>query len=146
MWQEPYLWWMAFGFMLLIVEMVTGTFFFLAVAAAAFATTGVAWLSGDYAIQWIAFSISSILALIIWQKIRPTTKHHKTDAASALNNRTRHLIGRQAILTEPISNGVGRINVDDSWWKVTGEDLPVGTHVQVIAVHDMVLTVEKVQK
>ncbi|MCC6375203.1 MAG: NfeD family protein [Moraxellaceae bacterium] len=145
MWQEPYLWWMAFGFLLLIVEMITGTFFFLAVAAAAFMTTGVAWLSNDYATQWIAFSISSILALVVWQKLRPTTKHHKTDAASGLNNRTRHLVGRQAILTEPISNGIGRINVDDSWWKVVCvDDMPIGTHIKVTAVHDMILTVEKV--
>ena len=144
MWQEPYLWWMAFGFLLLIVEMITGTFFFLAVAAAAFMTTGVAWITNDYAAQWIAFSIASVLALVVWHKLRPTAAHHKTDAASGLNNRTRHLIGRQAILTEPINNGVGRINVDDSWWRVTGDDMPIGTHVKVAAVHDMMLTVEKV--
>lgn len=144
MWQEPYLWWMAFGFLLLIVEMITGTFFFLAVAAAAFATTGVAWFSNDYATQWIAFSVSSVLALVVWHTLRPTAKQHQTDAASGLNNRVRHLIGRQAILNEPISNGIGRINVDDSWWKVTGEDMPIGTHVKVIAVQDMILTVQKV--
>jgi membrane protein implicated in regulation of membrane protease activity len=60
-----------------------------------------------------------------------------------LNNRLAHLINRQAVLAEPITNGVGRINIDDSWWKVTGEDLPVGTPVRVTAIHDMTLTVEK---
>ena len=47
------------------------------------------------------------------------------------------------MLSEPITNGVGRVNIDDSWWKVTGEDLPTGTHVRVTAIHDMTLTVEK---
>lgn len=145
MWQEPYWLWAAFACLLLIVEMLTGTFFFLAMAAAAAGTTVVAYFSQDYLSQWVAFAVLSVIALLVWKKIRPAHQPHH-DAASALNNRTRHLIGRQAILMEPISNGVGRINVDDSWWKVTGEDLPVGTHVQVIAVHDMVLTVEKVQK
>ena len=143
MWQEPYWLWAAFACLLLIVEMLTGTFFFLAIAAAAFGTTVVAYFSQDYLSQWVAFALLSVMALLLWQKIRPTNHGHH-DPASGLNNRTRHLIGRQAILSEPISNGVGRINVDDSWWKVTGEDLPVGTHVKVIAVHDMVLTVEKV--
>ena len=143
MWQEPYWLWAAFACLLLIVEMLTGTFFFLAIAAAAFGTTVVAYFSQDYLSQWVAFALLSVIALLLWKKIRPINHGHH-DAASGLNNRTRHLIGRQAILSEPISNGVGRINVDDSWWKVTGEDLPVGTHVKVIAVHDMVLTVEKV--
>ncbi|HNI63490.1 MAG TPA: NfeD family protein [Agitococcus sp.] len=145
MWQEPYWLWAAFACLLLIVEMLTGTFFFLAIAAAAFGTTAIAYFSQDYLTQWVVFAALSVIALVLWKKLRPTHQHSH-DAASGLNNRTRHLIGRQAILSEPISNGVGRINVDDSWWKVTGEDLPVGTHVQVIAVHDMVLTVEKVQK
>lgn len=145
MWQDPYWLWAAFACLLLIVEMLTGTFFFLAMAAAATGTTIVAYFSPDYLSQWVAFAILSVIALLLWQKMRPTHQHSH-DAASGLNNRTRHLIGRQAILTEPISNGIGRINVDDSWWKVTGEDLPVGTHVKVIAVHDMVLTVERVQK
>lgn len=145
MWQEAYLWWTAFGFLLLIVEMITGTFFFLAIAAAAFMTAAVAWLMSDYLVQWVAFSIFSILALLLWNKLRPTTELHQSDAASNLNNRTRHLVGRQATLSEPISNGIGRINVDDSWWKVRCvDDMPIGTRVCVTAVHDMILTVEKV--
>ena len=143
MWHEPYLWWAAFGFLLLIVEMITGTFFFLAIAAAAFMTVAVAWLIGDYLVQWVAFSVFAMICLLIWKKMRPAHPPHH-DAASALNNRTRHLIGRQAVLTEPISNGIGRINIDDSWWKVAGEDLPVGTHVKVVSVHEMILNVEKV--
>lgn len=143
MWQDPYWLWAAFACLLLIVEMLTGTFFFLAMAAAAVGTTLVAYFSPDYLSQWVAFAILSVFALVLWKKMRPIHQHSH-DAASGLNNRTRHLIGRQAVLTEPISNGIGRINVDDSWWKVTGENLPVGTHVKVTAVHDMVLTVEKV--
>ncbi len=142
MWQEPYLWWAAFGFVLLIVEMVTGTFFFLAIAAAAFVTTGVAWLTQDIITQWVSFAVFSMIALVLWQKLRPNHSHSH-DAASQLNNRLAHLMNRQAVLSEPITNGVGRINIDDSWWKVTGEDLPIGTHVRVTAIHDMTLTVEK---
>ncbi|PTQ86742.1 NfeD family protein [Agitococcus lubricus] len=142
MWQEPYAWWAAFGFLLLIIEMLSGTFFFLAIAAAAFLTTFVAVLSTDYLGQWVAFAGFSVMTLVLWYKFRPATHQH--DAASSLNNRTRHLVGRQVILSEPIVNGVGRVNIDDSWWKASGADMPVGTHVKVMAVHDMILTVEKV--
>lgn len=143
MWQEPYLWWAAFGFLLLIVEMITGTFFFLAVAAAAFGTTLIAYITADYLLQWAGFATFSIIALVLWKKLRKKPQYQH-DAASGLNNRMRHLIGRQATLTEPISNGIGRINVDDSWWKVTGADMPIGTHIKVTAINEMILTVEKV--
>ena len=142
MWQEPYLWWAAFGFLLLIIEMLSGTFFFLSVAAAALITTGIAWLTTDYLTQWVSFAILSIVALVLWKKLRPTPQHDN-DAASQLNNRLAHLVNRQAVLSEPITNGFGRVNIDDSWWKVTGEDLPTGAHVRVTAIHDMTLTVEK---
>ena len=48
MWQEPYWLWAAFACLLLIVEMLTGTFFFLAIAAATFGTTAIAYFSQDY--------------------------------------------------------------------------------------------------
>lgn len=143
MWQEPYLWWAAFGFILLIVEMITGTFFFLAIAVAAFITTFTAWLTHDLFTQWVCFAVAGILSIVLWQQLRHKHKTNTHDAASKLNNRLAHLINRQAVLSEPITNGVGRINIDDSWWKVTGEDLPVGTPVRVTAIHDMTLTVEK---
>ena len=143
MWQEPYLWWAAFGFILLIVEMVTGTFFFLAIAVAAFITTFAAWLTQDLITQWVCFAVAGILSIVLWQQLRHKHKTTTHDAASKLNNRLAHLINRQAVLSEPITNGVGRINIDDSWWKVTGEDLPVGTPVRVTAIHDMTLTVER---
>lgn len=144
MWQEPYLWWAAFGFALLIVEMLTGTLFCLALAAAAFATTGIAVLTDDQLGQWAGFACASVIALLVWKRLPRKPHEHKTnDAASSLNNRLRHLHGRQAVLTEAIINGSGRINIDDSWWQVTGVDMPAGTHVRVTAVHDMILTVEK---
>lgn len=143
MWQEPYLWWAAFGFLLLIIEMLSGTFFFLSVAAAALITTGIAWLTTDYLTQWVSFAILSIVALVLWKKLRPTPQHDN-DAASQLNNRLAHLVNRQAVLSEPMTNGVGRINIDDSWWKVTGADLPIGTAVRVTAIQGMTLTVEKI--
>jgi membrane protein implicated in regulation of membrane protease activity len=97
----------------------------------------------DYLTQWVSFAVLSIIALVLWKKLRPV-HNHSHDAASKLNNRLAHLMNRQAVLSEPITHGVGRINIDDSWWKVTGEDMPVGTQVRVIAIHDLVLTVEKV--
>ena len=51
-------------------------------------------------------------------------------------SRAHGLIGRQFVLTSPIANGIGTMAVDDSVWRVTGPDLPVGAKVKVAAVVD----------
>lgn len=144
MWNELWVWWLALGFGLLIVEMLTGTLFFLCLAPAAFATAVAAWLVADLYVQWICFAGSGVVALYAWRQLRPKSHAATHDAASGLNNRTRHLVGRQSVLVEPVSNGQGRINIDDSWWQVAcSQDLPAGTHVRVTGVHEMILSIEK---
>lgn len=141
---EPWMWWLAFGFALLIIEMLSGTFFFLCLAPAAFATAAVAWLVGNLYVQWICFAAAGCLALAVWYNIRRGSRPGPHDAASSLNNRTRHLIGRKSVLVEPVTNGQGRINIDDSWWQVScSQELPAGAHVRVTGVHEMILTIEK---
>jgi membrane protein implicated in regulation of membrane protease activity len=61
-----------------------------------------------------------------------------------LNRRREQLIGRTATLTEPISDGRGRIHLGDTIWSVSGPDLPAGTRVRVKAVIDAELVVEPV--
>ncbi len=144
MWEQPFVGWLALGFALLITEMLTGTLFFLCLAPAAFATAAVAWLVSDPYTQWICFATAGFLSLFAWRHLRRKIKPTAHDAASGLNNRTRHLVGRESVLAEPVVNGRGRVNIDDSWWQVTAaHDLPAGTHVRVTAVHEMILTIEK---
>ena len=46
-------------------------------------------------------------------------------------------------LTEKVE-GRGRVNLDDTYWKVIGPDLPAGTRVKVIGSDGRQLTVEPV--
>lgn len=62
-----------------------------------------------------------------------------------LNSRTGRLLGREATLVEPISEGVGRIQIDDSLWRVEGPDLPQGAKVRVTGARGAVLEVEPVR-
>ena len=62
-----------------------------------------------------------------------------------LNRRTRRLIGREAVLTQAIVNGRGRIAIEDSWWSVEGPDLPEASRVRIIGAKGSVLAVEPVQ-
>lgn len=49
--------WAAAGFVLVIVELLTGTFYLLMLGMAAFAAAGAAWLGYDFAVQSIVGSV-----------------------------------------------------------------------------------------
>ena len=60
-----------------------------------------------------------------------------------MNRRGEQYIGRNFTLEHPIVNGVGKIQVDDSIWKIRGEDCAVGTRVRVTGVDGTIMLVEK---
>jgi len=53
-------------------------------------------------------------------------------------------MGRRTTLLKAITNGAGKVRIDDSVWDVTGPDLPQGTHVVITGVSGSTLTVEAV--
>jgi membrane protein implicated in regulation of membrane protease activity len=59
-----------------------------------------------------------------------------------LNRRGEQYVGRVFTLEEAIVNGVGKIKVDDSIWKVMGEDMDDGGKVKVIGIDGTVFKVE----
>jgi membrane protein implicated in regulation of membrane protease activity len=63
-----------------------------------------------------------------------------------LNQRGQQYTGRIFTLDQPIVNGVGKVEVDDSSWRVKGPDLPAGTHVQVVGVDGVVFVVESAEQ
>ena len=59
-----------------------------------------------------------------------------------LNRRGEQYIGRVFTLDVAIVNGQGKVRVDDTTWKVQGDDCPVGTRVRVHGVDGVVLLVK----
>ena len=134
-------WWILAG-LLLILELTAPAFFFLwlGIAAGAVGLILLVFPSIDLETQLILFAITSIVAVLAWRRYRearPVT----TDQPN-LNRRGQQYIGRVFSLTSPITNGVGKVTVDDSTWKVKGPDLPEGTHIKVTGVDGVVFKVE----
>ena len=50
-------------------------------------------------------------------------------------SRAHALMGREFFLDKAM-RGFGSIRVDDSLWRVAGEDMPTGTRVRVVAIED----------
>ncbi|HEB59794.1 MAG TPA: NfeD family protein [Gammaproteobacteria bacterium] len=93
----------------------------------------------DWKLQWGIFAVLSVASILAW---RYYLKRHPTPTEQpVLNRRGEQYVGRTFTLEEPIVNGNGKIRVDDSTWKIEGEDCPVGTKVEVTGVDGVILKV-----
>ncbi|HHO67888.1 MAG TPA: NfeD family protein, partial [Gammaproteobacteria bacterium] len=59
-----------------------------------------------------------------------------------LNRRGEQYIGRVFTLETPLVNGMGKIRIDDTTWKIEGPDCEPGTRIRVTGVDGTILKVE----
>ena len=134
--------WLIFAVGLLILEVFAPGAFFLWMGVAAAVVGALLWLipGMSWEIQFLVFAILSIASIVFWRK-RMTDNPTESDQPN-LNRRGQQYVGRTFTLEEPIVNGNGKIHVDDSTWKVEGNDCPEGTQVTVTGVDGVILKVE----
>lgn len=136
--------WLILGVVLVILEMLAPGVVFLWLGLAAIATGIIdlvlpADLGWEYQVLIFAgLSVVSVTGGRLWIRSHPTATDHPT-----LNRRGTQYVGRVFTLDTPIANGVGKLRVDDTTWKIVGSDLPAGTRVTVTGVEGTMLKVEK---
>lgn len=138
--------WWVLAVLLLGIEILAPGFFFLWLSLSGFVVGSILLLfpSTSLEIQLLFFATFSIISILIWRrygiKTRTETDH------PLLNKRGAQYVGRTFSLIEPIENGRGKIKVDDSIWRVEGENCSIDTPVKVTAVDGTVFEVELVSK
>ncbi len=138
--QLDYWHWLLLGLTLILLEVFSPGIYFLWLGLAAIA---VGILSGALDPPWqvqllsyAALSLGSILLVRYWLEKHPI----QTDKPR-LNRRGEQYIGRIFTLQAPIRHGQGKIQVDDTRWKIQGTDCPAGSKIQVTGADGVVLTV-----
>lgn len=136
-------WWVV-ALVLALSELLSGSLFLLMLAIAA-GLTALATHAGlaDWQTQAVMFSVLSVLLCFLWAKRRAAKA---TLPVTGLNSGTSRWIGRDVLLTEPLVNGRGRVAMDDTFWAVSGPDLPAGTRVRIRAVQGNTLVVEPISQ
>lgn len=135
--------WLALAMILVIVEIVAPSFYFLWIASAAAVMTLLTLVFPELAweTQLLLFgAISTGTLLVQWLILR-----HVRPAPSdqpLLNRRGEQYGGRTLTLLEPIENGYGVVRVDDTRWKVIGPSLPAGAAVRVVGTEGVTLRIE----
>ncbi|MHB2165455.1 NfeD family protein [Alsobacter sp. R-9] len=88
----------------------------------------------------VLFAVLAVIAVLTGRRLIGPPRQR---GESALNDRAAKLLGRTFVLEEPISEGRGRVRVDDTLWRVEGPDLPSGAQVRVVGMDGMLLKVER---
>lgn len=138
----PYWGWWVLGFLLLVAEILTPGTFFLWIGFAAFVTGIAAWLIPQlsWTAEIVVFALLALVSVGLWFKFKPLTRNDAED--NGLNQRGRHLVGREMTLVSDIVNGIGQARLDDTVWRVSGPKLAAGTVVRITGADGATLTVE----
>lgn len=126
--------WIFLGLALLTLEILLPGVFLLWIGIAALIVGAVSlaiWEHGYWIwqVQVLVFLALSLVCALLGRKMMGSGRT-KSDQP-LLNRRGEQLVGRVATLAEPITDGRGRLRLDDTMWRISGPDLPTGTRVRV---------------
>jgi membrane protein implicated in regulation of membrane protease activity len=135
--------WLIFGVLLVGLEMLAPGVVFMWMGIAAGLTGAILVvapnLSWEY--QFLIFALFSVVSIVLGKKF-VSGRPEETDQPG-LNRRGARYIGRQFILSESITDGEGKLIIDDTIWRITGDDMPKGTEIRVLSMDGTSLKVEK---
>lgn len=140
----PWAWWIL-GIVLLVAEIAVPGNILVWVGVAGLATgllSNLFWETSWWVweVQWLVFA--AISAISLWLGRSWLNRSRNQSDEPTLNQRGASLIGRTADLIDPIHNGRGRVKIGDTFWMVSGPDLPAGSRVKVVASDGSDLKVE----
>ena len=137
--------WLSVGLLLLGAEALGASGFLLGTAIAAFLLAIVNALFGDlsWQFQFGLFAISAVsFSVAYWKYFKEF--NNKTDHTE-LNQRAASMIGREVVVEHDLMGGQGRIQIGDTFWKVTfSEAISKGTRVKVVDADNMSLSIEAI--
>jgi membrane protein implicated in regulation of membrane protease activity len=141
--------WVAVGLLILGIEIMMPSTFLLWPGLSALVVGLITLIIGNEAAIWpwqaqvLVFLILSIVIAIVGKRIMKNKDYNKSENPN-LNERGAQLIGQTAILADPIANGMGRIKIGDTTWRVKGDDAKAGVKVTVVDYDAGTLIVEAV--
>ena len=133
--------WIIAGLILLALELVIPGGFLLWLGIAGIVTGLAAMIQPiSLPMQWGLFGVLSLIAIFAW--LRFFRARPQVTDRPYLNRRAERLVGREAVLDDPVSGGYGRLVLEDTVWRVAGPDLPAGTRVKIVGADGTVLLIE----
>ena len=134
---------LALGFLLLILEIVTPTTFFLSLAIGSFATGICAIFFGTYNVLVPVFVIVSVASLLLFRPF--LRKNQKDKEASGVEEK---YIGKTAKVVEKVTKYSGVITLYGERWEArlseSEEEIPENSEVKIVKNDSLIMYVEQI--
>ena len=134
---------LALGFLLLILEIVTPTTFFLSLAIGSFATGICAMFFNTYNVLVPVFVVVSVASLLLFRPF--LRKNQKDKEASGVEEK---YIGKTAKVVEKVTKYSGVITLYGERWEArlseSEEEIPENSEVKIIKNDSLIMYVEKI--
>ena len=128
--------WLIIAFIILIIELMSGTYFLLALAGGA-ALTSIAtwWATPSLTTQLFTFAVASTLTYMLLLSFRKKKEVINTDG-------TTHMLGQHVQVVET-THAQGRVKYKGVLWQAKSEDMiEKGSAAEIIEVDGSTLTVK----
>lgn len=136
--------WVVLGLILLGLEIIAPGTVFLWFGISAIAVGIVALLFGfSWQVHVALFLVLSLVTLLIGRKLMQRLASETGDPG--LNRRGSRYVGREFTLATPLSDGNGKLAIDDTIWRISGPDLPAGTKIRIDAIDGARLVVSAIE-
>lgn len=125
--------WVVLGLILLGLEILAPGTVFLWFGLSAIVVGIVALVFGlTWQVHVALFLVLSLASLLIGRRLMQKLASETGDPG--LNKRGSRYVGREFTLASPLTDGTGKLAIDDTIWRISGPDLPAGTKIRVDAV------------
>jgi len=119
---DAYLLWAVTGIALVIIEMLTGTFYLLVLGIAALAAAAVAWFGGSFWVQAVVLAAVSVAGVLLVKRYRGESRAAQSMQGPGLD------VGQAVTLESWISeaDGLARVRYRNAQWEaqVSGARAP----------------------
>lgn len=117
---NPWHWW-TLGAALLLIEVVTPTFYTLWSGLAAILVGALLWFvpGMGWEVSLVLFGVLSVAATAVWHRMAHGPA--RVEQAVSLNERAKNLIGRQVFAAEAFHGGRGPVLLDDTRWQAVAD-------------------------
>lgn len=137
--------WMYAAILFFIIEVFTPGFIVACLGVGSFAAALTAYLGHNIDVQFISFSVSTLLSLFL---IRPFL-YKKGEKQDKIKTNTEALIGRFGAVSETIDNSIksGRVLIDGDQWKAVSKSnqiIELNAQVEVVSIDSTIITVKKI--
>ncbi len=134
-------WWII-GIFLVILEISAPGTFFLWMGISAGIVGVILYIVPELAweLQLTIFAVLSVVTVLISRKYL----QENGEDQSTLNQRGKRYIGMTVVVEEPIENNIGKVRIEDTLWRASGQDAPKGNKVRIIGIDGATFQVERV--